>query len=45
MSPSVEMYDPAVQAALMQGSQNDAFWAVREKAVQAIGAMESLTSP
>jgi len=39
------MDDPAVQAALVEVSQDDAFWAVREKAVQAIGAMESLTSP
>jgi hypothetical protein len=39
------MDDPAVQAALIEVSQNDMFWAVRERAVQAIGAMESLTSP
>ena len=39
------MDDPAVQAALVEVGQHDAFWAVRDKAIQAIGAMESLTSP
>ena len=39
------MDDPAVRSALVEVSQNDTFWAVRERAVQAIGATESLTSP
>ena len=33
--------DPAVQSALIQFSRNDAFWAVRERAIQAIGAMRN----
>jgi aminopeptidase N len=33
--------DPAVQSALIQFSRNDAFWAVRERAMQAIGAMRN----
>ena len=41
----VRMNDPAVEAALLQASQNDAFRAVREKAADTIGELESPTSP
>jgi aminopeptidase N len=33
--------DPAVQSALVKSSGNDIFWAVRERAVQAIGTMRN----
>jgi len=33
--------DPAVQTALVQVSGNDAFWAVRERAVRAIGTIRN----
>ena len=35
------MDDPAVQSALVETSGNDVFWAVRERAVQAIGTMKN----
>jgi len=35
------MDDPAVQSALVEASGSDKFWAVRERAVQALGTMRS----
>jgi aminopeptidase N len=35
------MEDPAVQSALVDSTGNDMFWAVRERAIQAIGTMQS----
>ncbi len=35
------MDDPAVQSALVESSGNDMFWAVRERAIQAIGTVQN----